>query len=208
MPTTTDLEYAFYKTAIGGNPLGTIRDLEYTYYSNLSGLTPKLLYSLADHQRTYWEAQTGVTKASLADLEMAFYASKGINFGSISDRRLAFFSGPVATPHSGTLSIVLPPLTATFNGFDGEAGVVSATLPPLTASFSGTVGGLLPVQFIGSTSGSVDSVASFTVAWNSFDVAPAVGDEVVFIWSVLQTSVATPPAALTNVGASPYSDGL
>lgn len=207
MPSTTDLEYAFYKNAIGGNPVGTISDLKYTYYSNLSGLTPRLLFSLADHQRAYWETQTSITKASLADLESAFYASKGIVSGSLADKKLAYVSGPVAVPHFGTMSAVFPPLAASFNGFVGEAGSMSATFPPLTASFAGTVGGLLPVQFIGSTSGSVDSVASFTVAWSSFDVAPAVGDEVIFIWGGLQTSVMSLPAGFAHVGASPYSDG-
>jgi hypothetical protein len=206
MLTLADAEIAFYKTATGQS-VGTISDLEFKYYSGLSGLTPVNRYTLQDHKRAYWSGLTGITKASLADLEMAYLDTIGIAYGSLNNRRYLFFNGGGVPPRTGTLDAVLPPLSASFNGFIGRMGAVAATLPPLTATFSGTTGGLLPVQFIGSTSGSVDSATSFTVAWNSFDVAPAVGDEIIFIWSGLQTSVMSLPAGFTHVGASPYSDG-
>lgn len=70
---------------------GSIQDLEHAYYSSLSGLVPAASFSVQDHQRAYWEAQTGLTGRSLADLEKAFYDSQLIAAGSLSDREFTYW---------------------------------------------------------------------------------------------------------------------
>lgn len=44
-----------------GLSVGTISDLEWAYYSNLSGLSPKQFFSIADHKRTYFNNQVSTT---------------------------------------------------------------------------------------------------------------------------------------------------
>lgn len=60
MATLADLEYAYLGTlgATGTTLLDRRREIygesHHAYYSNASGLTPKNLYSLADHQSAFW----------------------------------------------------------------------------------------------------------------------------------------------------------
>lgn len=71
---------------------GTTADLEFAYYSGLSGLVPVASYSVTDHQRKYWEAQTGLTGRSMADLEKAFYDGLLIAAGSLADREFTYWT--------------------------------------------------------------------------------------------------------------------
>lgn len=71
---------------------GSIQDLQFAYYSGLSGLVPAANFSVADHQRAYWEAQTGLTGKSLADLEKAFYDVQLIAAGTLSDREFTYWT--------------------------------------------------------------------------------------------------------------------
>lgn len=71
---------------------GSIADLERAYYGGLSGLSPVHQFSVQDHKRVYWEAQTGLTGRSLADLEKAFYDVQLIAAGSLSDREFTYWT--------------------------------------------------------------------------------------------------------------------
>lgn len=70
---------------------GSIADLERAYYGGLSGLSPIQQFSVQDHKRAYWEAQTGLTGRSLADLEKAFYDVQLVAAGSLSDREYTYW---------------------------------------------------------------------------------------------------------------------
>lgn len=76
-----------------GLSVGTINDLFHKYYSGLSGLAPVAAYSVTDHQRAYWETQTGLTQVSMADLEKAFYDAQLVPSGSLSDREYVYWDG-------------------------------------------------------------------------------------------------------------------
>jgi hypothetical protein len=76
MPILAETKRKFFEDETGKT--GSIVDLEWEYYSNRSGLTPKVLYSLADHKRVYLETQTGLTKKPLVDLEREFLNKQGI----------------------------------------------------------------------------------------------------------------------------------
>ncbi len=80
------------KLAVITGKTGSIQDLQFAYYSSLSGLVPASSFSVADHQRAYWEAQTGLTGKSLADLEKAFYDVQLIAAGSLSDREFTYWT--------------------------------------------------------------------------------------------------------------------
>lgn len=49
-----DLELEFYKDALIDTSDRTLTDLKYDYFSNLSGKTPRLEFSMADHMKTYY----------------------------------------------------------------------------------------------------------------------------------------------------------
>jgi hypothetical protein len=72
---------------------GSIQDLSRAYYGNLSGLVPISSFSVSDHQRVYWETQTGLNNRSLADLEKAFYDAQLVPSGSLADRELVYWTG-------------------------------------------------------------------------------------------------------------------
>lgn len=80
------------KLAVLTGSTGSMSDLMFKYYSGLSGLTPVAAFSTTDHQRTYWEAQTGLTGKSMGDLEDAFYDLQLIPEGPLSDRELIYWS--------------------------------------------------------------------------------------------------------------------
>lgn len=81
------------KLQIATGKTGTMADLEFAYYSGLSGLVPAAQYSVTDHQRKYWETQTGLTGRSMADLEKAFYDGLLIAAGSLADREFTYWTG-------------------------------------------------------------------------------------------------------------------
>lgn len=81
------------KLQVATGKTGTIADLEFAYYSGLSGLVPAATYSVTDHQRKYWETQTGKTGISMADLEKAFYDGLLIPSGSLADREYVYWTG-------------------------------------------------------------------------------------------------------------------
>jgi hypothetical protein len=198
MPSLADAETTFYKTATGLT-IGSIHDLEHAYYSSLSGLTPVAKYSLQDHQRVYWEAQTGLTKCSLSQLEGAFLDLQGISTGSLDNRRLAYFSGGGSPGVSGTLSATLPMITASFGGVLTRVGILSATLPMITASFSGTTAASLTSPFVnaGSASTSGVSTTSFTLDWDLI-TDKQTDDLIIFFWLGINTAVYTIPSGLTE----------
>lgn len=72
---------------------GSVPDLLKFYYGGLSGLAPATAFSISDHQRAYWETQTGLTGRSLADLEKAFYDAQLVPSGSLSDRAYVYWTG-------------------------------------------------------------------------------------------------------------------
>ena len=72
---------------------GSISDLMHKYYGGLSGLAPVAAFSVSDHQRVYWETQTGLSGRSLADLERAFYDVQLVPSGSLADREYVYWSG-------------------------------------------------------------------------------------------------------------------
>ena len=72
---------------------GTISDLMRSYYAGLSGLAPASSFSISDHQRVYWQAQTGLSGRSLADLEWAFYDVQLVPAGSLRDREFVYWNG-------------------------------------------------------------------------------------------------------------------
>lgn len=81
------------KLQVATGKIGTIADLEFAYYSGLSGLVPVAQFSVTDHQRKYWETQTGLTGRSMADLEKAFYDGLLIAAGSLADREFTYWTG-------------------------------------------------------------------------------------------------------------------
>lgn len=80
------------KLQVATGKTGTMADLEFAYYSGLSGLTPVASFSVTDHQRAYWQAQTGLTNVSMADLEKAFYDGLLIAAGSLADREFTYWT--------------------------------------------------------------------------------------------------------------------
>ena len=78
MPSNADLEYA-YLGSLGAT--GSLSDRraqiygtdQFAYFSARSGLTPVILYSLADHQYAYYAA--GARSGSLADVKQGFWAA-------------------------------------------------------------------------------------------------------------------------------------
>ena len=86
----TDVQLAKLTVLTGST--GSIQDLMFKYYSGLSGLTPVAAFSVTDHQRKYWETQTGLTGKSMADLEDAFYDLQLIPEGPLADRELIYWS--------------------------------------------------------------------------------------------------------------------
>lgn len=87
----TDVQVQKMATLTGKT--GSIQDLEHAYYGSLSGLAPAGSFSVSDHQRVYWETQTGLSARSLADLEKAFYDAQLVPSGSLADRELVYWSG-------------------------------------------------------------------------------------------------------------------
>lgn len=88
--TVADVQVQKLQTLTGTT--GTISDLMHAYYGGLSGLTPIPRFSISDHQRVYWEAQTGLSNRSLADLEKAFYDAQLVPSGSLADREYVYWS--------------------------------------------------------------------------------------------------------------------
>lgn len=80
------------KLQVATGKTGTMADLEFAFYSSLSGLVPVAQFSITDHQRKYWEIQTGLTGRSMADLEKAFYDGLAVAAGSLSDRELVYWT--------------------------------------------------------------------------------------------------------------------
>lgn len=91
VPTVADLQAQ--KLPVLTGQTGSVPDLLKFYYGGLSGLIPATSYSIADHQRVYWETQTGLTGRSLADLEKAFYDAQLVPSGSLADRAYVYWSG-------------------------------------------------------------------------------------------------------------------
>lgn len=89
--TVSDVQLQKLQVATGKT--GTMADLEFAYYSGLSGLVPVAQFSVTDHQRKYWETQTGLTGRSMADLEKAFYDGLLIAAGSLADREFTYWTG-------------------------------------------------------------------------------------------------------------------
>lgn len=73
---------------------GSIQDLEHKYYGSLSGLAPVAAFSVSDHQKAYYAAQTGLSGSlfSMADLERAFYDVQLVPSGSLADREYVYWS--------------------------------------------------------------------------------------------------------------------
>jgi hypothetical protein len=76
-----DLEGMYLGTLGGTGALDDRRsqiygDEPWVYFSNLSGLTPKEMFQLPDHQYAYFKAQTGLTEGTLTDLERAFWGPR------------------------------------------------------------------------------------------------------------------------------------
>lgn len=90
--TITDIQKEKLAT-LTGLSVGSINDLFHAYYGGLSGLSPVARFSVTDHQRTYWEAQTGLSGRSMADLEKAFYDSQLVPSGSLADREYVYWDG-------------------------------------------------------------------------------------------------------------------
>lgn len=88
--TVTDVQLQKLATLTGIT--GSIQDLEHAYYGGLSGLAPVGSFSVSDHQRVYWETQTGLSARSLADLEKAFYDAQLVPSGSLADREYVYWS--------------------------------------------------------------------------------------------------------------------
>ena len=88
--TVADVQVQKLQTLTGTT--GTISDLMHAYYGGLSGLSPIPRFSISDHQRVYWETQTGLTNRSLADLEKAFYDVQLVPSGSLADREYVYWS--------------------------------------------------------------------------------------------------------------------
>ena len=102
--TVSDLKRQFLLDNTGLS-VGTISDLEYEYYSSLSGLTPKLFYSLADHKRAYFEDQTGLSNNTLAFLERQFWLNDGITSDTMQSMAYDFYlQGGVFNPYSTSAS--------------------------------------------------------------------------------------------------------
>ena len=102
-------------------------DGEHRYYASVSGLGPAAEYSLTDHKRPYFIAETGLPEsASIDDLEAAFFipddhswwvtATGGDPALSVSDLKAIFFAPYVAEPAGG------------FAIFDGAAPGTSDTI--------------------------------------------------------------------------------
>lgn len=72
---------------------GSVQDLLKFYYGGLSGLAPATAFSVSDHQKQYWETQTGLTNHTMADLEKAFYDAQLVPSGSLSDREYVYWTG-------------------------------------------------------------------------------------------------------------------
>lgn len=89
--TISDIQLTKLRT-ITGNAIGSLTDLLHQYYGSLSGLAPATAFSLSDHQRTYWQVQTGAS-GSISDLERAFYDLQAVPAGSLSDREYEYWFG-------------------------------------------------------------------------------------------------------------------
>lgn len=72
---------------------GSVQDLLKFYYGGLSGLAPATAFSISDHQKKYWETQTGLANRTMADLEKAFYDALLVPSGSLSDREFVYWTG-------------------------------------------------------------------------------------------------------------------
>ncbi len=75
--------------------VGSVQDLLFFYYGGLSGLSPITSYSVSDHQKAYYAAQTALPGStnSMADLEKAFYDGLLVPSGSLADREFVYWTG-------------------------------------------------------------------------------------------------------------------
>lgn len=93
VPTVSDIQKEKLEVLTASSGL-SLNDLLHKYYGGLSGLTPVAAFSVTDHQRAYWLAQTGADNfKSMADLERLFYDTQLVPSGSLADREYVYWSG-------------------------------------------------------------------------------------------------------------------
>ena len=109
--TLSDLKRQFLLDNTGLPSLkNTNLDLEFAYYSALSGLTPILKYTVADHKRAYLETQTGLSKKTMAFLERTFWLNEGIQSNTMQSMAYDFYrlsNTPYWTGSSNKLELAL-----------------------------------------------------------------------------------------------------
>lgn len=91
--TANELEIAWLKAALGGSSKSNLSELQWLFYSANSGLIPVARFSLVDHQKAFYAAQSGVSaKNSISDLERAYFNSKGsLSNQSYQDQAFKFW---------------------------------------------------------------------------------------------------------------------
>lgn len=125
--TLADAMRVFFADNTGLDIKHSLTDMQFNYYSSRSGLTPIWNYSLANHQRAFFESIVGEQTPSYSnsEVETAYYRYEGAVGTTYDDVKYDFY-----TNRSGGIVFI----TDNFNG----TGYANTDLAPFTDNNDGT----------------------------------------------------------------------